>query len=343
VTVGRPGEEPDVDTATRLLRLLTLLQTRPTWPGEVLAERLGVTTRTVRRDVTRLRELGYPIDATAGVDGGYRLGPGGDLPPLLLDDDEAVAVVLGLSTASLAGVDGVDQASSRVLTKLDQVLPPRVRQRVADLSSTVVDARAGATGQLGVDAPRLFTIARHCARSEELWFRYVARDGADTRRRTEPYRLVRVRARWYLVAFDLDKRDWRTFRVDRMASLVEGGARFERGATPDAAELVAASIGNAPYPVQGVIRLEAPCDEAQAWLPATAGWCSPDPDTPDTRSLLHVGGSDPRSFAAWLGWLPWSFEVLAPDELRVEVAALADRLRRAVGVGASTGADEVSP
>jgi predicted DNA-binding transcriptional regulator YafY len=327
-----------VDTATRLLRLLTLLQTRPVWSGSVLAAQLEVTTRTVRRDVTRLRELGYPIVATAGLDGGYRLGAGGELPPLLLDDDEAIAVVLGLSTASIAGVVGVDEASSRVLTKLDQVLPPRIRQRVAELSATVVDTRAGRTGEVAVDAPRLFTIARHCARREQLWFRYVARDGAETRRRTEPYRLVRVRDRWYLVAYDLQRTDWRTFRVDRMVDLVEGGARFERGPVPDAGALVTAGLGKVTYPVQGIIRLHVDCATARARLSPSAGRCEPDPEAPADRSLLEVGGSDVTSFAAWLGWLPWTFEVLAPEELRAAVAALGQRLQLAAdGRGRTNG------
>ena len=323
-----------MDTATRLLRLLTLLQTRPVWSGQVLAERLEVTTRTVRRDVTRLRSLGYPIEAAAGLEGGYRLGAGGDMPPLLLDD-EAVAVVLGLSTAEIAGVTGVDEASSRVLTKLDQVLPPRIRERVAELSSTTVDGRAGRTGQLGVDAPRLFTISRHCARSEELWFKYVAHDGAETRRRTQPYRLVRVRNRWYLVAYDLERRDWRTFRVDRMGALVEGGARFQRGEVPDAAAFVADGIGQVAYPVQGILRLHVDCETAQTELTWSRGRCEPDPDHPDSRSLLHVGGSDVRSFAAWLGWLPWDFEVLGPPELRDAVEALGRRLVVAAGTTVS--------
>jgi predicted DNA-binding transcriptional regulator YafY len=315
-----------VDPTVRLLRLVALLQQRPEWTSRDLAERLGVTDRTLRRDVTRLRELGYPIEATAGVEGGYRLGAGGDLPPLLLDDDEAVAVVLGLSTAGMAGVSGVDEASSSVLTKLDQVLPPRIRARVAELSAATVDGRVGPAGEAGIDAPTLFTIARHCARSEELWFRYVARDGADTRRRTQPFRLVRVRSRWYLVAYDLDRDDWRTFRVDRMTGLVEGGARFQRGEVPDAAELVIAGLGRASYPIQGVIRLAVDQETARGHPAGSAGRLEPDPQAPDGGCLLHVGVYDLTCFAAWLAWLPWRFEVLEPPELRDAVVALGRRL-----------------
>jgi predicted DNA-binding transcriptional regulator YafY len=313
-----------VDTATRLLRLLTLLQTRPVWTGQVLADRLEVTTRTVRRDVARLRRLGYPIEATAGADGGYRLGAGGDLPPLLLDDDEAVAVVLGLSTAVVAGVDGIADASTRVLTKLDQVLPPRVRARVSELSSMTLDARAGPGGVTTVDATKLLTIAGHCARAEELRFRYVARTGVETRRRTEPYRLVRSGRRWYLVAFCRDRGDWRSFRVDRMDRLVEGGERFVRGPDlPDAAEFVADAVGHAGYPVRATVRLPVDVVTARAELSAWFGRCE---DDGAGGTLLSVGGSEPTSLAASLAWLPWAFEVVGPPEVRAAVDDLGRRL-----------------
>lgn len=330
-----------MDTATRLLRLLTLLQTRPVWAGETLAERLAVTTRTVRRDVTRLRELGYPIEATAGAEGGYRLGAGGDLPPLLLDDDEAVAVVLGLSTAVVAGVEGVGEASARVLTKLDQVLPPRVRKRVGELSSMTLDARAGPGGVTDVDATKLLLIAGHCARAEELRFRYIARAGQETRRRTEPYRLVRSGRRWYLVAFDRDRRDWRTFRVDRMDRLVEGGERFVRGPDlPDAAEYVRDAVGRAPYPIQATVRLPVDAETARAELSAWFGTCE---DDGAGGTLLSVGGSELATLAASLAWLPWDFEVLGPPEVQDAVAALGRRLQGAAttaGTAAVEAAEE---
>lgn len=324
-----------MDTATRLLRLLTLLQTRPVWPGPILAEKLEVTTRTVRRDVNRLRELGYPIEAAAGLEGGYRLGAGGDMPPLLLDDDEAVAVVLGLSTAVVAGVDGVDHASTRVLTKLDQVLPPRVRTRVTELSSMTVDVRYAPGAAASVDPATLLLIARHCARAEELRFRYVARDGSESRRRTEPFRLVRSGRRWYLVAFCRDRRAWRTFRVDRMDRLVDGGERFTRGPDlPDAAELVADAVGHAGYPIRARIRLPVDAETARAQLPAAFGRCE---DDGDGGCVLSVGGSQPRWLAASLAWLPWDFEVLDPPEVRDEVTALGRRLLDAAGTAAHTG------
>lgn len=319
-----------MDTATRLLRLLTLLQTRPVWSGEVLADRLEVTTRTVRRDVTRLRELGYPIEATAGADGGYRLGAGGEMPPLLLDDDEAVAVVLGLSTAVVAGVDGVGEASTRVLTKLDQVLPPRARARVGELSSMTLDARSGPDGVTDVDAHKLLLIAGHCARAEELRFRYVAREGQETRRRTEPYRLVRSGRRWYLVAFCRDRQDWRSFRVDRMDRLVEGGQRFVRGPdVPDAAAFVVDAVGHAGYPVKATVRLPVDVATARSELSAWFGPCEADGAG---GTVLSVGGSNLAWLAASLAWLPWDFEVLGPPEVRDAVAALGRRLT-AAGAG----------
>ncbi|MTV24362.1 WYL domain-containing protein [Nitriliruptoraceae bacterium ZYF776] len=312
-----------MDTASRMLRLLTVLQERPVWSGQVLADRLGVTTRTVRRDVTRLRDLGYPIEAAAGPDGGYRLGAGGELPPLLLDDDEAVAVVLGLSTAVVAGVDGVEDASTRVLTKLDQVLPPRVRARVSELSTVTLDARGpGAPGEVG--APKLLLIAGHCARAEELRFRYTARDGTESRRRTEPFRLVRSGRRWYLVARDRDRDDWRTFRVDRMDRLVEHGERFVRAEEPDARELVRAAIGHGGYPCQGTVRLRVDAAAARAELSPYFGRCEPDGAD---ACVLSVGASAWSDLAVSLGWLPYDFEVVGPPELRDAVADAADRLR----------------
>lgn len=316
-----------VDTASRMLRLLTVLQERPVWSGQVLAERLGVTTRTVRRDITRLRDLGYPIDATAGPEGGYRLGPGGDLPPLLLDDDEAAAVVVGLSTAVVAGVDGIDDASTRVLTKLDQVLPPRVRARVSELSTVTLDARGGPDAVTEVDAAKLLLIARHCARAEELRFRYTARDGAETRRRTEPYRLVRSGRRWYLVARDRDKAEWRTFRVDRMDRLVEYGERFVRAEEPDARELVRAAVGHGGYPCKGTVRVDVDLATVRDRLGPAWGRCEADGDA--TR--IHVGAGSWHDLAVALGWLPWAPEVIGPPELRDAMLALAERYRAAAG------------
>ncbi|MBR8745229.1 YafY family protein, partial [Nocardiopsis sp. MG754419] len=200
-------------TSARLLHLLSLLQTRKDWPGNDLAERLAVSPRTVRRDVERLRELGYPIHATMGTGGGYQLGAGASLPPLLLDDDEAVAVALGLRTVAQGGVTGIEETSVRALAKLLQVLPSRLRRRVDALGTfTVPMPSDGPT----VDAQTLALIAAACRDSELLRFDYESHEGVPSRRVVEPHRLVSHGRRWYLVAWDTGREDWRTFRVDRL-------------------------------------------------------------------------------------------------------------------------------
>src|SRR6266852_1803753 len=202
-----------LETSARLLRLLSLLEARRDWTGPQLAERLGVTTRTVRNDVERLRQLGYPVDAAPGVSGGYRLGMGAALPPLLLDDDEAVAVAIGLRTAAGGAVAGIEESSVRALAKLERLLPSRLRRRIGTLAAAMIALPgSGAPVEAGV----LTAIAAACRDHERLRFDYHAHDGADTVRLTEPHRLVSSGRRWYLLAWDVDKRDWRTFRVDQM-------------------------------------------------------------------------------------------------------------------------------
>ena len=205
-------------TSGRLLRLLSLLQARRYWPGDELADRLEVSGRTIRRDVERLRELGYPVDATTGPDGGYRLEAGTAMPPLLLDDDEAVAIAVGLRTAAGASVTGIEETSVRALVKLEQVLPPHLRRRVNALGSATRRSPAGPDGTQ-VDPEALTVIAGACRDRERLRFAYTARDGAETRRHVEPLSLVNLGRRWYLVAWDCDRRDWRTFRMDRIPKL----------------------------------------------------------------------------------------------------------------------------
>src|SRR5882757_6172216 len=204
-----------LETSARLLRLLSLLQMHRDWSGPDLAERLGVTTRTIRNDVDRLRNLGYPIHATSGVAGGYRLGAGAELPPLLLDDDEAVAVAVGLRTAAGQGIEGIGETSVRALAKLEQVLPDRLRRRVSALHAFTVPLLRGARGS-AVDPGVLTELANACRDSEQLRFSYRDHNGSETRRAAEPHRLVCTEHRWYLVAWDTDRADWRTFRVDRI-------------------------------------------------------------------------------------------------------------------------------
>jgi predicted DNA-binding transcriptional regulator YafY len=210
------------ETSGRLLKLLSLLQTRRDWPGGELAERLGVSGRTIRRDVERLRELGYPVDAVTGPAGGYRLHAGTAMPPLLLDDDEAVAIAVGLRTAAGASVTGIEETSIRALVKLEQVLPSHLRRRVNALSSVL--ATLPASGPM-VDPEALTTIAGACRDRERLRFAYRTRDAQESRRHVEPHSLVNLGRRWYLVAWDCDRTGWRTFRVDRLELRAARAAR----------------------------------------------------------------------------------------------------------------------
>ncbi|MBT2467063.1 YafY family transcriptional regulator [Streptomyces sp. ISL-66] len=212
------------DTPARLLSLLSLLQTPREWPGSELAERLRVSARTIRRDIDRLRELGYPVEATLGAEGGYRLVAGAAMPPLLLDDEETVAIAVGLRAGAGHAIEGVEEASVRALAKLEQVLPGRLRHRVSALQSATVAVTRG--DGASVDPRTLTAIASAVAGSERLRFAYLAGDGARSRRLVEPYRLVSTGSRWYLVAYDMERADWRTFRVDRMSEPGATGARY---------------------------------------------------------------------------------------------------------------------
>src|SRR3954452_11716401 len=212
------------ETASRLLELLSLLQARRDWPGTELAERLGVSGRTIRRDVERLRGLGYPVESLTGPAGGYRLHAGTAMPPLLLDEDEAIAIAVGLRTAARASVTGIEETSIRALVKLEQVLPAPLRRRVAALgSATVAPPPGGPT----VDPQHLTTVAAACRDAEGLRFAYRSRDGTMSRREVEPHALVNLGRRWYLAAWDLRRAAWRTFRVDRLERPAATGVRFK--------------------------------------------------------------------------------------------------------------------
>ncbi|MFE4458670.1 helix-turn-helix transcriptional regulator [Nocardia tengchongensis] len=219
------------DTSARLLRLLSLLQTPREWPGSELADRLGVTDRTVRRDVDRLRDLGYPVEATMGATGGYRLVAGAAMPPLLVDDEEAVAIAVGLRAAAGSAISGIEEASVRALAKLEQVLPAKLRRRVRVLGAATIAPGAGANP---VDPELLTALAAAITNTERVRFAYEAADGAETRRNVEPVGLVPYRHRWYLVAFDVDRGDWRSFRADRVRRVQATGARFVRRELPAA-------------------------------------------------------------------------------------------------------------
>jgi predicted DNA-binding transcriptional regulator YafY len=235
------------DMPGRLLRLLSLLQTRRTWSGAELSARLGVTDRTVRRDVDRLRALDYPVQTTTGIAGGYRLTSGRNLPPLLLDDDEALAVAIALATAAAGGVAGVEGSALAALTKLQQVLPARLRPRLTALTGTT--AAVVPHGAPKADPDLLAVVAACCRDAEMLAFDYRDRTGAAAPRRVEPHRVVSNAGRWYLVAFDPDRDDWRTFRLDRMADLRPTRRPFtpRELPAPDAATFLVRSFASATY------------------------------------------------------------------------------------------------
>src|SRR5690606_16107053 len=225
------------NTSSRTLRLLSLLQTHRHWPGPALADRLGVSVRTLRRDIDRLRELGYPVEASRGVDGGYQLAAGAALPPLVLDDEEAVALAVGLQAAAQGGVAGIAESSVRALAKVVQVMPPRLRRRVDALRAMTVPATFGGSAP-NTDPGVLTALAQACRDTERVEFGYTARSGERTDRHVEPLRLVSLGRRWYLVAYDLTRHDWRSFRVDRIDAPRRTGARFLPRTLPaaDAAE-----------------------------------------------------------------------------------------------------------
>jgi predicted DNA-binding transcriptional regulator YafY len=314
-----------LQTSARLLRLLSLLQARVDWSGPELAERLGVTARTVRNDVERLRGLGYPVHATPGVGGGYRLGAGAALPPLLLDDDEAVAVAVGLRTAANGTVTGIEETSVRALAKLEQVLPSRLRDRVAALHAATVEigVRTGPT----VDAQVLTAIADACRDHQRLRFDYRTHDGSPSVRSVEPHRLVHDRGRWYLVAWDTDRRDWRTFRADRIEPRTPTGPRFAPRDPPggDVATYLSRGVGSATWRCRARVTVHAAAAAAAGRLPPAVLV-----EAVDERTCIVDAGSDsPHMLAVYLGMLDADFEVREPPELVEQLRSLADRYRRA--------------
>ncbi|MBV8989087.1 MAG: YafY family transcriptional regulator [Solirubrobacterales bacterium] len=313
------------DTASRLLELLSLLQGRRDWPGSELAQRLEVSPRTIRRDVERLRQLGYPVQSLTGPAGGYRLRAGTAMPPLLLDDEEAIAIGVGLRTAARASVTGIEETAVRALVKLEQVLPAHLRRRVRALgSATSTLAPAGPT----VDPQQLTVIAAACRDSECLRFGYRSRDGTDTRREVEPHSLVNYGRRWYLVAWDRGRGDWRTFRIDRLAKPVSTGVRFISRELPavDAPAYVKQSITAAPNRFEARVTLHAGAHELANRVPAHAGAIAPI----DARTCQYTTGDDDlRWLALRIAMLDVDFDVHEPPELVEHLRALATRLARA--------------
>ncbi|MEU5763410.1 YafY family protein [Nocardia sp. NPDC047648] len=324
-------------TPARLLRLLSLLQTPRDWPGSELAERLGVTDRTVRRDIDRLRDLGYPVTATLGATGGYRLVAGAAMPPLLVEDDEAVAIAVGLRAAAGTGVAGIEEASVRALAKVEQVLPAKLRRRVRVLATALTSPTGGGPA---ADPDVLTTLAATVTNRERVRFAYRDEAGAETRRNAEPVGLVPARRRWYLVGYDLDRAGWRVYRADRIDRPQPTAARFTPRPLPAAdaaayvagrrtdwgsptfrlrltihapADLVAGRLGENPGEVVAIdadtCRIDTPRDDAPEWL---------------AHRLLGLGAD---------------FQVHEPPELIAHLRAIAERAGRAIGANPPHRAD----
>jgi predicted DNA-binding transcriptional regulator YafY len=314
-------------TSSRLLELLSLLQGRRDWPGSELADRLEVSVRTIRRDIERLRQLGYPVGSLTGPGGAYRLRAGSAMPPLLLDDEEAIAIAVGLRTAARASVTGIEEIAVRALVKLEQVLPAHLRRRVSALgAATFTLPGAGPT----VDPQDLTVIATACRDTERVRFAYRSRDGTDTSREVEPHALVNHGRRWYLLAWDRRREDWRTFRVDRLAKPASTGVRFSPRKLPakDAATYVEQRIIGAPNRFEALVILHAAAEEVTSRVPAYWGVIEPI----DARTCEYRTGDDD------LGWLAVriamvgvDFEVREPPELIEHLRVLALRLMRAAG------------
>ncbi|CAM3350925.1 helix-turn-helix transcriptional regulator [Stackebrandtia soli] len=311
-------------THARLLRLLSLLQTPREWAGPELAARLDVTPRTIRRDVDRLRELGYPVDATQGVHGGYRLRAGTKVPPLLLDDDEAVAIAVGLRLAARSRITGIDDAAELARAKLDGVLPSRLRQRVAALH-TAVTAMPEPTTDNTMDPSVLDAVSTSIRVRETLRFDYVDHHGTPSRRSVEPHQAVLWDRRWYLVGFDVDRDDWRTFRLDRVRPLVPGGPRFTPREAPggDLVAYLRNALGFDMWPYRCRVRVAAPAADVAALV---SGIVTP---IDATTCELELATDSYDLAAMTLAWLGADFTVEAPPGLRRAVDALANRLRRA--------------
>jgi len=312
-----------LSTSARLLRVLTLLQSRREWPGPELAGRLRVSTRTIRNDAARLRSLGYPIEAVPGVAGGYRLGSGGAMPPLLLEDDEAVAVAVGLRSAAGRGVTGMEESALRALIKLEQFLPARLRHRVNALQAYTVAAPAP---DEGVPPSVLTRIAAACRDHEVLWIDYQKHDGTESSRAVEPHTLVHRGRRWYLVAWDRGRSGWRTFRVDRLRLGRGRGPRFIPREPPDEDILayVRTGIREASARFRARVVVDAPADVIVTRLPAYV----PVEAVDGERCVVHVVAPRPETLALYLGLLDADFRVTEPPELVACLAKLAARYAR---------------
>lgn len=313
------------ETSSRLLELLSLLQARGDWFGGELAQRLEVSERTIRRDVGRLRELGYPVESVTGPGGGYRLRAGAAMPPLLLDEDEAIAIAVGLRTAARASVAGIEDTSIRALVKLEQVLPKHLRRRVAALGSATIAVPVGGPT---VNPQHLTIIATACRDSECLRFDYRSRDGSATRREVEPHSLVNIGRRWYLVGWDRRREDWRTFRIDRLKRPAATGVRFIARTLPakDPAAYVEQSIAGAWSKYEARVTVHASADEVATRVPFVAAALEP---IDEQRCGYRTSDDDLEWLAIRIAMLGFDVEVHEPPELIAQLRVLAGRLERA--------------
>ncbi len=306
------------DASARLLTLLSILQTGRDWTGDELAIRLGVTTRTVRNDMDRLRNLGYRVDSMRGPGGGYWLGPGANTPPLLLDDDETVAIALALRLAAGGSVQGLEEISMQALVKIQQMLPDRLQQRVASLEGSVEPIRGRGPS---VDMDLLLIIATACSNHQVLRFEYRRHDGGSGIRQVEPHRLVNDGHRWYLFAWEAEREDWRTFRVDRISGArPRPSPKFRLRAVPDVAARVSIGAATAMWNYQARVIAHAPAETLVDRLPPAV-----QVDAIDEKSCrLHVGSSSAASLARYLALLGVGFTVEEPETHRDLVEALRD-------------------
>jgi len=314
------------ETSARLLSLLSLLQARRDWPGALLAERLEVSPRTVRRDVDRLRDLGYPVRATKGPDGGYRLDAGADLPPLLFDDDQAIAVAVALQTATTT-VTGIEEGALRALATVRQVMPARLRQRVDALQVTTVDKYAD-TRRTAVDSEQLIAVGMAVRAHEVLRFDYASPRAATEEwvppRKVEPHHLVTWGGRWYMVGWDLDRKDWRTFRVDRMTPKTPTGPRFtpRELPAPDVATYISSRFKSQDQNAcRGEAILQAKASDIAQW----AGRGAIVEEVGPTSCRLILTGWSWTGLAATFGMFECDLEFVGPQELKTAAAHLAAR------------------
>jgi predicted DNA-binding transcriptional regulator YafY len=317
-----------LQNSTRLLRLLGMLRSSPSWHGAVLAERLGVTERTVRRDVDHLRGLGYRIGATPGPDGGYSLEAGTTLPPLLFEEDEALAVSLALRTLAASGVEDVEESALSALVKLEHLMPPGHNRKARAFFASI--QKLAQTGPK-VDQAVLATLAGGCADHEQLQFNYRDGKAQVSQRTVEPQGLVNAESRWYLVAWDVSRADWRTFRVDRVVPPISSGARFEPRSGPDKGDLaayVSRSVSTAAYPVRAKVILHAPMQALAQSICPLVGQLAP---LDSQRCIVHTGAHDLHTIASWLCTLEVEYDIQEPPELLEFLRSMNARIDRTLG------------